>query len=121
MAILGSTTGGVTTESGWGTVSGCLTMPGSVGLGTGFTRGTSLAGGCWAAGGEGSGAGTMSAAKAGHPNAMRVRVNSQIYSIQSRYLAVTEFAYWVNPLLAGTQRKTDIISSAEEGLRDASA
>src|SRR5688572_27919551 len=46
MAILGSTTGGVTTESGWGTVSGCLTMPGSVGLGTGFTRGTSLAGGC---------------------------------------------------------------------------
>jgi hypothetical protein len=46
MAILGSTTGGVTTESGWGTVSCCLTMPGSVGLGTGFTRGTSLAGGC---------------------------------------------------------------------------
>src|SRR5687767_9042477 len=46
MAIFGSTTGGVTTESGWGTVSGCLTMPGSVGLGTGFTRGASLAGGC---------------------------------------------------------------------------
>ena len=47
----------------------------------------------------------MSAAKAGHPNAMRVRVNSQIYTIPSRYLAATEFAYWVNPLLAGTQKK----------------
>jgi hypothetical protein len=28
-AILGSITGGVTTESGWGTVSGCFTIPGS--------------------------------------------------------------------------------------------
>jgi hypothetical protein len=61
---------------------------------------------------------------------MRVRVISQIYTIQSRYLAATEFAYWVNPLLAVTHRKTDIrlprgsgetISSAEQGLRDAGA
>ena len=33
MAILGSTTGGVTTEWGCGIVSGCFTMPGSLGLG----------------------------------------------------------------------------------------
>jgi hypothetical protein len=33
IAILGSTTGGVTTESGCGVVSGCFTMPGSRGLG----------------------------------------------------------------------------------------
>ena len=79
MAILGSTTGGVTTESGWGTVSGCLTMPGSVGLGTVFARGASVAGGCLAAGGEESGAGTMSAAKAGGP--MRIRVNRHTYNI----------------------------------------
>jgi len=83
MAILGSTTGGVTTESGWGTVSGCLTMPGSVGLGTVFGRGDSVAGGCLEAGGEGSGDGTMSAAKAGHP--IRVRVSRHKYNIQSRY------------------------------------
>jgi hypothetical protein len=99
MAILGSTTGGVTTESGCGTVSGCLTMPGSVGLGTAFGRGASVAGGCVAAGGEDSGAGIMSAACAAEAgNMLSIKIKRHTYPMHSRYLVDVEVGYWVYPL-----------------------
>src|SRR6185312_7544031 len=62
MAILGSTTGGLTTELGSGIVSGCLTIPGSVAGVVGSCFGCSARG--WIGAGD-SGGGIISAAKIG--------------------------------------------------------